>query len=127
MIINCKKSHCRCKIRIPIIEWESFVSQIQRENQLGTIDKTVTGARRRMQEKLERLNVEFLVSLGRGRGCTRNNSNIRTVEIFVSETNIRLNLDVMKEETLEFLKNENDEEFLSEFGLRENSQNIFVD
>ena len=40
------RKDCRCKDKIPMMEWESFIGRKERRNQLGTIDKTTNGRRR---------------------------------------------------------------------------------
>ena len=83
------------------------------KKQLGIIDKAITGARRRTQEKLERLNVESIVSLVRGRCCSSSSSSSRAVEICGPSTNtgLNFNFDVMEGETVKKEKSGNDEEF----------------
>ena len=62
------RKDCRCEMKIPIVEWESFVGQKTRKNQLGPIDRVTTGARRRTQVRDEKLASHSSKNVGRGRG-----------------------------------------------------------
>ena len=42
-----ERSSCRCDVRIPIAEWDAFVNQKLKKNQLSRPDTRVTAARRR--------------------------------------------------------------------------------
>jgi len=47
--------NCRYEIRIPVLEWDSFVGQKRRINKLGSLDKCITAARKRTVDREEAL------------------------------------------------------------------------
>lgn len=51
------REECRCDSRIPVLEWDSYVGQKQRINQLGSVDHATTSARRRTAERKQNLDI----------------------------------------------------------------------
>lgn len=117
---NIKRQDCRCNIRIPFLEWDAFVGQKERKCQLGPIDRSVTGARRRTQEKSERLRLQSdnNRSMGRGRGIPIDDS--------VPSCSREVNVDNVESEMMEVEEPNNDYDFQPEYELLDNIQNRFT-
>src|ERR1043165_8653494 len=49
------RSYCKCEVKIPTLEWDAFLGQKKRTNQLGSVDKVVTAKKRRTCERKDRL------------------------------------------------------------------------
>lgn len=100
------RKDCRCEIRIPTNEWEAFVGQKKRNMQLGPIDRTITRARRRTQEKLNK------------------QTNKTDFDVNVPSTSRDPNIECVEGELMD-TDEENDEEFKPDCELSENTQNRF--
>ena len=109
-----KRTDCRCDIRISRIEWESFAGQKRRINQLGTIDRVTTAARKRTHEKLLTLEQAAMKCSSVPSTSTTTYSNSDSSD------------DINDSNDTETRSDSSESSFLPECELRENTQNRFT-
>lgn len=102
-------SKCKCRKKIPVMEWDAFVGQENRKNQLRNVDTVVLLVKKRVEERLEQ-------DLGR-----------RKKALFQASTSYAVSSEEI--EPLEFeedmeTETTNDEDFMPEYELRENIRNL---
>ena len=88
-----------------MIEWESFVEQKERQNQLGPIDRTTTSATTRTKVRMERLASHTSRSVSRDRGRVSNIYN----SVPSTSTDV---VEVTKEERMKMEHINNDDDYL---------------
>lgn len=121
------RKDCRCEMKIPIVEWESFVGQKTRKNQLGSIDRVTTGARRRTQIRDEKLASHSSKNVGRGRGLFFDkHTAVPSTSTDVMEVS---EVESMEMEVGDYADDDNvdrDPDYFENIELEENMQNRFT-
>src|SRR5215469_12117780 len=109
----------RCQYKIEMMEWESFIGQKERRNQLGPIDRVKTNIIRRTNIRMERLSGNASSIIGRGKGRVIN------IDTSVPSTSTE-GFEVAGDEILEIEDSNNDKDYVEEVEQSENLQNRFA-